>query len=199
LKIFHKIVHKKKVHVIDIPGNLRIRQRDFDENKISAKGIIFVIDSTTIGDESKEVADYLFDILREKSYRQQHLPLLIFCNKQDGNNPRTIQSIRSLLEHELTVKRKTRASSVAMHQGTNDQRNDEIGKTNKDTFEFDDIKDIQIEFADGAALGIEKKPFAGQYDDEEGEEIDSGGDETDMDSGPSLRKVREWINKIWLK
>ncbi|CAF3843626.1 unnamed protein product [Rotaria magnacalcarata] len=42
----------KKIHVIDIPGNLRIRQRDFNTNKSSAKAIIFVIDSTTIKEET---------------------------------------------------------------------------------------------------------------------------------------------------
>jgi signal recognition particle receptor subunit beta len=138
----------KKIHTIDIPGNLRIRQRDFNTNKSSAKAIIFVIDSTTINEESKDVSDYLYDILREKTFRQQRLPLLIFCNKQDINNDNeTIQSIKSLLENELTMKRKTRASSVAVHQGKG-ETNDDIGRAGKETFEFNDIKDIQIEFVD---------------------------------------------------
>ena len=89
----------KKIHVIDIPGNLRIRQRDFNAEKASAKAIIFLIDSTTVNNESKDVSDYLYDILREKTFRQQRLPLLIFCNKQDINNENeSIQSIRQLLE-----------------------------------------------------------------------------------------------------
>jgi signal recognition particle receptor subunit beta len=188
----------KKIHVIDIPGNLRIRQRDFNTNKSSAKGIIFVIDSTTINEESKDVSDYLYDILREKTFRQQRLPLLIFCNnKQDINNDNeTIESIRNLLENELTMKRKTRASSVGVHQGKGES-NDDIGRIGKETFEFNDIKDIQIEFVDGSALGIEKKSFAKHYDDEE--DIDSAGDETDADSGADLSKVYDWIEKIWFK
>jgi signal recognition particle receptor subunit beta len=188
----------KKIHVIDIPGNLRIRQRDFNTNKSSAKGIIFVIDSTTINEESKDVSDYLYDILREKTFRQQRLPLLIFCNnKQDINNDNeTIESIRNLLENELTMKRKTRASSVGVHQGKGES-NDDIGRIGKETFEFNDIKDIQIEFVDGSALGIEKKSFAKHYDDEE--DIDSAGDETDADSGADLNKVYDWIEKIWFK
>jgi len=187
----------KKIHVIDIPGNLRIRQRDFNTNKSSAKGIIFVIDSTRINEESKDVSDYLYDILREKTFRQQRLPLLIFCNKQDINNDNeTIESIRNLLENELTMKRKTRASSVGVHQGKGES-NDDIGRIGKETFEFNDIKDIQIEFVDGSALGIEKKSFAKHYDDEE--DIDSAGDETDADSGADLNKVYDWIEKIWFK
>jgi signal recognition particle receptor subunit beta len=187
----------QKIHVIDIPGNLRIRQRDFNANKTSAKAIIFAIDSTTINEESKDVSDYLYDILREKTFRQQRLPLLIFCNKQDINSDNeTIQSIRHLLENELTMKRKTRASSVAVHQGKGES-NDDIGRAGKDTFEFNDIKDIQIEFIDGSALGTEKKAYAKHYDDEE--DIDSAGSETDVDGGADLHKVYDWIEKIWIK
>ena len=187
----------KKIHILDIPGNLRIRQRDFNANKTSAKAIIFVLDSTKIHEESKDVSDYLYDILREKTFRQQRLPLLILCNKQDLNNDQeTIQSIRQLLENELTMKRKTRASSVAVHQGKGES-NDDIGKIGKDTFEFTDVKDLQIEFIDGSALGTEKTSYAKHYDDEE--DIDSGGDETDADSGANLHKVYDWIEKIWIK
>jgi len=197
LKIRHQIVHQKKIHVIDIPGNLRIRQRDFNANKTSAKAMIFLIDSTTIHEESKDVSDYIYDILREKSFRQQRLPLLIFCNKQDINNQNeSIQSIRHLLENELTMKRKTRASSVAVHQGKGES-SDDIGRVGKETFEFNDVKDIQIDFVDGSALGTEKNSYVKHYDDEE--EIDSGGDETDADSGANLNKVYDWIEKIWIK
>jgi signal recognition particle receptor subunit beta len=189
----------KKIHVIDIPGNLRIRQRDFNTNKSSAKAIIFCIDSTRINEDSKDVSDYLYDILHEKTFRQQRLPLLIFCNKQDLNNDNeTVQSIRHLLENELTMKRKTRSSSVAVHQGKN-ENNDDIGRVGKDTFEFSDIKDLQIEFVDGSALGTEKTSYAKHYDDQEEEIIDSAGDETDADSGANLNKVHDWIEKIWIK
>ncbi|UJR15304.1 hypothetical protein I4U23_002257 [Adineta vaga] len=187
----------KSIRVIDIPGNLRIRQRDFNSEKASAKAIIFVIDTAKINEESKDVSDYLYDILREKTYRQQRLPLLIFCNKQDINNDNeTIQSIRQLLENELTMKRKTRASSVAVHQGKGEST-DDIGRIGKDTFEFSDVKDIQIEFVDGSSLGTEKQSYAKHYDDEE--DILSTGDETDADGGANLNKVYDWIEKIWIK
>lgn len=189
----------KKVHVIDVPGNLRIRQRDFNANKHSAKAIIFVIDSTTIRQESKDVSDYLFDILSEKSFRQQRLPLLIFCNKQDINNDNeSIESIRTLLETELTVKRRTRTSTVDVHQGKTELTQD-IGQKGKENFEFADIKDIRVKFIDGSALGTEKKSFADHYDDEEEDEenIDSAGDETDADNGPNLDGLMDWIGEIW--
>ena len=187
----------KKIRVIDIPGNSRIRQRDLNANKSSAKAIIFVIDSTTIKEDSKDISEYLYDILRDKVFRQRRLPLLIFCNKQDINNDNeTIQSIRNLLENELTMKRKTRASSPSVHQGKGEV-SDDIGQKGKEKFEFSDVKDIQIEFADGSALGTEKQSFAKHYDDEE--DVDSAGDETDADSGSDLNKIYDWIGRIWLK
>ena len=191
----------KEVEVIDIPGNLRIRQREFNSNKSLAKAIVFLIDSTTINHDSKDVADYLYDILRDKTFRQQRLPLLIFCNKQDANNGNESSStIRRLLENELTMKRRTRASSVAVHQGKNSDNQEDIGRPDKDTFEFSDVKDLQIEFADGSALGVERKAFVGQYDDdEEGETVESGGDETDGDGGADLEKFNQWMRKIWMK
>ena len=92
------------------------------------------------------------------------------------------------------MKRRTRASSVGVHHGKTESSG-EIGQTGKDTFEFIDVKDIRIQFVDGSALGTEKRPFAGQYDDEE--DISSGGDETDVDSAANLTKVYDWIEKIW--
>lgn len=187
----------KEVRIIDVPGNLRIRQRDFNSEKSAAKAMIFVIDSAKINDESKDVSDYLYDILREKTFRQQRLPLLIFCNKQDLNNGNeSIKSIRQLLEDELTLKRKTRASSVAVHQGKADST-DDIGRADKGTFEFSDVKDIRIEFAEGSALGLEKQSYAKHYDDEE--DILSTGDEADVDGDANLDKVYEWVETIWMK
>ena len=87
----------KKVHVIDISGNSRQRQRNFHIYKTSAKAIIFVIDSTTIEKDIKHVSDYLYDILRVDKYLQyQRLPLLIFCNKQDLINERSKSRINTL-------------------------------------------------------------------------------------------------------
>jgi 50S ribosomal subunit-associated GTPase HflX len=168
----------QKVRVIEIPSNLRPGQRDFNAYKSSAKAIIFVIDSATIEKDIKHVSDYLYNILHEKYFRDQRLPLLIFCNKQDLiKNDQHLQSIRQLLEHELTIKRR----NVNLHQGKN-QINEDIGRLGKETFEFNDIKDIRIEFVEGSALGTKKK-MADQQND----------------SGSHLLKVHQWIARIWFK
>jgi small GTP-binding protein len=160
----------KKVHVIDIPGHLHYHhhQHDFHAYKKSLKGIIFVIDSTTIEKDIKHVSDYLYDILHDKYFRNQRLPLLIFCNKQDLNKKHhNLQLICQLLEHELTRKCK---------------KINDIGRLGKETFEFNDIKDIQIEFVEGSVLNTGTKSIDNQHD-----------------SGSNLLRVHQWIAKIWFK
>jgi signal recognition particle receptor subunit beta len=178
----------KKVHVIDISGNLRQRQRNFHIYKTSAKAIIFVIDSTTIEKDIKRVSDYLYDILRDKYLQYQRLSLLIFCNKQDLiNNDQNLESIRCLLEDGLAMKRKTVASSVNLHQRKNETK-DNIGRLGKETFEFNDIKDIQIEFVEGSSAVTRKKSVDEKYEEKEINE-----------NGSSLLRVHQWIARIWFK
>lgn len=46
------------LRVIDIPGNERLRGRFFDQYKVTAKGIMFVIDSVTVQKDIRDVAEY---------------------------------------------------------------------------------------------------------------------------------------------
>jgi signal recognition particle receptor subunit beta len=178
----------KKVHVIDIPGDLRQRQRDFNVYKTLVKAIIFIIDSATIEKDIKSVSDYLYDILREKYLRYQRLPLLIFCNKQDlATKDQNLQAIRHLLEDELTMKRRACASSVNLYRRKK-ATNDDIGRSGKEIFEFNDIKDIQIEFVEGSALGTLKKSIDKQHEDEEVNE-----------NAPHLLRIHQWIARTWFK
>lgn len=160
----------KKVRVIDIPGHLSAYQHDLHAYKASIKGIIFVIDSTTIEKDKKYICDHLYNILNEKYFQDQHLPLLIFCNKQDiSEKNQNLQYIRELLEDELTRKRQ---------MNNND---DYIGRLGKETFEFDDIKNIRIEFVEGSVLNI------------------GTNDEDVHDHKSNLLRVHQWIARIWFK
>ncbi|UJR31204.1 hypothetical protein I4U23_018708 [Adineta vaga] len=172
----------EKVHVIEIPSNTRQNQYNFLAYKTSAKAIIFVIDSTTIEKNRKLVSDYLYHILHDKYFRDQHLPLLIFCNKQDLiETNQNIQSIRHLLEQELTLRRQ-------IYQNKNEHIIDDIGRIGKDTFEFNDIKDLRIEFVQGSTLDTKKKLIHQHSDDGEANE-----------NGSHLLKVHQWIARIWFK
>lgn len=47
----------RSVRVVDIPGHERLRLRFFDQYKNTAKGIIFLIDSTTVQKDIRDVAE----------------------------------------------------------------------------------------------------------------------------------------------
>ncbi|CAF3603448.1 unnamed protein product [Adineta steineri] len=166
----------ERVHVIEIPHHIRRHQHDLYAYKTSAKAIIFVIDSTSVEKDIKYVSDYLYNILHEEYFREQRLPLLVFCNKQDLNtNDYDQESIRCLLEEELTKKRKI-------------SNNNDIGRLGKETFEFDDVKDIRIEFVEGSALDTRKKFIDKHYEND-----------SENDSASHLLKVHQWIARIWFK
>lgn len=50
------------------------------QSRNSLKGIVFVIDSSTFGKKSRDVAALLYDVLYES---EKKVPVLIACNKQD--------------------------------------------------------------------------------------------------------------------
>jgi signal recognition particle receptor subunit beta len=164
----------KKVHVIDLPGYLHQYQ-----HKTTVKGIIFVIDSTSIEKDIEQVSDYLYEILCDRYFRKQRLPLLIFCNKQDlDKKHHDLQSIYQLLEYQLTIKRQISSSSGNLHRN--------IGRLGKETFEFDDLKDIRIEFVEGSVLNIGTQSVDNQKEDIH-------------DHRSNLLRVHQWIARIWFK
>lgn len=155
----------KKVHVIDIPGHLRTFQHDLYVYKTSIKGIIFVIDSTTIEKDLKNICDYLEKILCDKYIQDQHLPVLIFCNKQDiSKKNQNVKFIRQLIENELTRRYPiNRKNSSCPYR-----------RLKKKFFQYNDIKKIRIEFAEGSVLNTH-------------------------DYKSNLLRVHQWIARIWFK
>lgn len=43
--------------IVDIPGHYRVRDKYFEQYKVTAKGIVFVIDSVTAQKEIRDVAE----------------------------------------------------------------------------------------------------------------------------------------------
>lgn len=166
-----------KVHVIDLPGNFR--RADLHAYRTTVKGIIFVIDSTSIDKDIEQVSDYLYEILCEEDFRQRHLPLLIFCNKQDLDRQyHDLQTVYQLLEDQLTIKRQKLSAF--------NRKDQPIGQLGKENFQFEDIKDIRIEFVEGSVLdiGISSKD----------QPIDNS-----HDNRSHLLRVHQWIARIWFK
>ncbi|XP_031631868.1 signal recognition particle receptor subunit beta [Contarinia nasturtii] len=122
----------KVLRVIDIPGHERLRGRFFDQYKNTAKGIVFVVDSTTVQKDIRDVADYLYTILADPSVAS--VPILIACNKQDETFSKGSSVIKPLLEKELNLVRNTRQNQLKSVDNSTSEAVF-LGKQGKD-FEF---------------------------------------------------------------
>jgi len=161
----------KRLKMIDLPGHERIRGQFLDEFKSLARGIVFVIDSGSLQKEIKEVAEYLYTLLSDKTIASNAPPVLILCNKQDLMSSKGAKIIRSQLEKEMNTLRITRAAAL---QGVGDSGNAAsfLGKQGKD-FDFSDLRPFKIEFAECSALG-----------------------ETSDKENPNLKSLYDWINRV---
>ncbi|BFZ22846.1 hypothetical protein BsWGS_25885 [Bradybaena similaris] len=142
---------KKKLRIIDLPGHERLRGQLLEEYKSLARGLVFVIDSGSLQKEIKEVAEYLYTLLSDRSLSSNTPPILILCNKQDLTLAKGAKVIRSQLEKEMNTLRVTRTAAL---KGVGDTANNNtyLGKRDKD-FDFSDVKPLKVEFAESSALG----------------------------------------------
>jgi len=89
-------VNGKPVRVMDVPGMVPSLLEDLLD---SAKGIVFMIDSSEIRDNARRDAEILHDVLTHGSIMKEKIPLLIFCNKSDliaSSSPDVSIGIRDL-------------------------------------------------------------------------------------------------------
>ncbi|RUS76303.1 hypothetical protein EGW08_015927 [Elysia chlorotica] len=145
----------KKIRVIDLPGHERLRQQMLDEHKGQARAVVFVVDSGTLQKDIKEVAEYLYTLLSDKTVSGNSLPVLVLCNKQDLTLAKGAKVVRSQLEKEMNTLRITRAASLQSVGDSGSNNNSFLGKRDKD-FSFSDLKPLRVDFAECSALGMDK-------------------------------------------
>ncbi|KAG8301046.1 hypothetical protein J6590_061473 [Homalodisca vitripennis] len=137
------------LRVIDIPGHERVRFKFFDQYKAIARGIIFVIDATTIQKEIRDAAELLYTILTDAAIVSAAPRVLVLCNKQDQTLAKGSQVVKSLLEKELNLLRSTKASQLSSIEGSTAQVT--LGTPDKE-FQFAQLAPISVEFAEGCAF-----------------------------------------------
>jgi len=143
------IVNNGFLRVVDIPGHERVRGKFFDLYKGIARGIIFVIDATTVQKEIRDVAELLYIVLTDPVIASAAPRLLLLCNKQDQTLAKGSQLVKTLLEKELNVVRRTKGSQLSGTDGSTAQAS--LGIPGKD-FEFQHLAPISVEFAEGCAF-----------------------------------------------
>ncbi|CAG8442191.1 24164_t:CDS:2 [Gigaspora rosea] len=108
---------KNPIHIVDVPGHEKLRFKFSDFIPIT-RGIIFVIDSSTCAKNSRQIAEYLYDIFAHKNVK--NIPTLIACNMSDMITALPPERIRTILENEINHLRKTRTSGLD-HQDSVDE------------------------------------------------------------------------------
>nr|CAD7458572.1 unnamed protein product [Timema tahoe] len=164
------VVNNRSLRVIDIPGHERQRTKFLDQYKPVARAIIFVVDSVSIQKEIRDVAEYLYTLLSDPVVSSNCPPFLVLCNKQDVTMAKGIPVVKTLLEKEMNLLRKTKTSQL---ESTNETSNNNtfLGKQGKE-FEFSHLAPIRVEFAEG---------FAQKQGDENSAQLD---------------QVEEWLAKV---
>lgn len=97
----------KPVHLVDVPGNARLRPK-LDEFLPQAAGIVFVVDAVEFLPKCSEASEFLFEILTNAIVFKKKIPVLICCNKTDKVTAHTKDFIRKQLEKEIDKLRKLR-------------------------------------------------------------------------------------------
>jgi signal recognition particle receptor subunit beta len=138
--------NKGSVKIVDIPGHERLRIKFLDKYRYSSKAVTFIIDSSTIQKDIRDVADYLYTILADKAFSS--VPILIVCNKQDETFAKSQTVVENLLEKEFNVIRKTRTSQL---ESVDDSSSNAVflGRHDKD-FSFSQLN-RKIIFAEASA------------------------------------------------
>eukprot|EP00005_Dracoamoeba_jomungandri_P002677 CAMPEP_0174259924 /NCGR_PEP_ID=MMETSP0439-20130205/8687_1 /TAXON_ID=0 /ORGANISM="Stereomyxa ramosa, Strain Chinc5" /LENGTH=170 /DNA_ID=CAMNT_0015344009 /DNA_START=239 /DNA_END=751 /DNA_ORIENTATION=- len=98
--IFASETQGTPVHVVDFPGNERIRTQLSTYIPI-ARLIVFVVDSVEIRSEAAAVGQYLYELLVNKNIYKRKIPFLIVCNKTDMYTHKDIDFIKDKLQTEI--------------------------------------------------------------------------------------------------
>jgi len=111
----------KVLHVVDIPGHNRLRQRVSEFLPI-ATAIVFVLDSTSISSSVHHVAEHLYDILTNRQVHNKKIPVLIACNKSDLTMAKSCEVVKEALLKEIN---KIRNTKTAMPSSQDDEMEEE--------------------------------------------------------------------------
>ncbi|KAI9315187.1 signal recognition particle receptor beta subunit-domain-containing protein [Dichotomocladium elegans] len=139
------VVGSKTFDLVDIPGHERVRLR-YTEFLPVTRSIVFLVDSTTIARQVREVGEYLYNVLAERKVQQQSIPVLIVCNKADMITALPKEKIIQRLEAEMNRLRSTRTAAVEK-QATdgNEEQEAFLGYEGED-FHLDQLdNDVQFE------------------------------------------------------
>ena len=141
-----------KAKVIDVPGHPRMRGL-LPSFLPRAKAIVFVVDSSAVGDQVTAVAELLYEILTDEAVQAASPALLFACNKQDQRLAKAPEKICSMLEKEMTELQTTRASL----EDTSNEGAAVLGRVGE-SFDFEQDAPCATSFVGCSALEAQLEP-----------------------------------------
>ena len=139
----------KMMNIYDLPGHDRLRYTALNKRKEEAKAILYVIDASTLKQNIRDSAEFLFEILRDPVLHSASTPVLVVCNKQDlGFQAKGAGVIERELAKELGMLRVTKSKLLQDSSGAGSQ-DIYLGQEDKD-FEFSDLS-AEVTFLEASA------------------------------------------------
>lgn len=126
LSLNEAIVSDLNIHLVDLPGADRYRNRCYELYRDKARHIVVVIDSTTFRTKLREVSEHLYMVLSDSANYKNQTRITIACHKQDIDGAPGAEIIAPILEKELCAIRNTRAGQLA--KTSNDESEDHLAK-----------------------------------------------------------------------
>lgn len=122
LKENEAMINEFNLKLIDLPGADRLRDRYWEQYRVQARHVIFILDSTTLEDKIRDVCAYLYVLLSDAILYKNKIQFTVACNKQDIEGAKRKDLIKLLLEKELDAIRSTKTGQLAK---TSDQEDDD--------------------------------------------------------------------------
>lgn len=141
---------EKRVDLVDIPGNDKVRRKFLDTYKKNAKALIFVVDSSTLQKDLKDVATYLYDILTDDQLSKSKLKLLIVSNKQDIEFAKGESVVKTSLEKEIELLRKISSSALKSTNEGKKSNHLALHSGTEAAFNFADLKYFKCDFEESS-------------------------------------------------
>ncbi|KAJ1666902.1 hypothetical protein IW140_003320 [Coemansia sp. RSA 1813] len=148
-------IHEANALLIDIPGHPKFKF-DRDSHLALAKGVLFVVDSSTISQSLRATAEVLYEVLANKHVQEKECPVLLLCNKQDEPSSLSNVRIKAMLEDEINNLRASRQASTRSlghnddDAAADDKAADFLGYDGK-KFSFEDLPN-PVQFNESSML-----------------------------------------------
>jgi len=137
-------VENKKLQLVDIPGNEKLRLNELEKYKGNLRGIVFVINSKSIGNQVRDLAELMYSILTDGTIHSKKPKILLAASHQDAKLAKSGTAVQKLLESELHLLRRTQAAAL---KDTDENAKSEVylGERNTSTFTFKQLHGQSIE------------------------------------------------------